>query len=70
MLRYLLVFKKVLTYLIYKSKINYNIDLLGEAMKYENKITTIKVILNEIHFDFIDFICNTNSSNIATSLSF
>ncbi len=39
-------------------------------MKYENKITTIKVILNEIHFDFIDFIWNTNSSNIATSLSF
>ena len=39
-------------------------------MKYENKITTIKVILNEIHFDFIDFICNTNSSNIATSLNF
>ena len=50
MLRYLLVFKKVLTYLIYKSKINYNIDLLGEAMKYENKITTIKVILNEDHY--------------------
>lgn len=39
-------------------------------MKYENKIATIKVILNEIHFDFIDFIWNTNSSNIATSLSF
>ena len=60
----------VLTYLIYISKINYNINLLGETMKYENKITTIKVILNEIHFDLIDFICNTNSSNIATSLSF
>ena len=59
-----------MTYLIYKSKINYNINLLGEAMKYENKITTIKVILNEIHFYFIDFIWNTNSSNIATSLNF
>ena len=30
-------------------------------MKYENKIATIKVILNEIHFDFIDFICHTVS---------
>lgn len=63
------ILKKVLTYLIYISKIKYNIDLLGETMKYEDKITTIKVILNEIHFDFIDFIWNINTSNITTSLS-